>query len=293
MMASQNVLHPASGKLITLPSQDMILGCYYLTRDKKGQIGEGMSFGSIDEVKIAHDNGKVAMHAIINVRHKGIWHKNTTAGRAIFNSIIPDELGYYDEIVSKKKLSFIIGESFVKAGNQRTVQLLDDLKDIGFKTATMSGVSISISDVIIPDAKHDIISRAEQEVDKIQQRFDRHVLTEGERYNKVIDVWTKATSDVADVMMDGLRSDDQGFNALYISSDSGARGSGDQIKQLAGMRGLMAKPRKSMIGGGEIIESPIQSNFKEGLSVMEYFISTHGARKGLADTALKTADAGY
>ena len=293
MMASQNVLHPASGKPITLPSQDMILGCYYLTRDKKGQIGEGMSFGSIDEVIIAHDNGKVAMHAIINVRHNGIWHKNTTAGRAIFNSIIPDELGYYDEIVSKKKLSFIIGESFVKAGNQRTVQLLDDLKDIGFKTATMSGVSISISDVIIPDAKHDIIDRAEQEVDKIQQRFDRHVLTEGERYNKVIDVWTKATSDVADVMMDGLRSDDQGFNPLYISSDSGARGSGDQIKQLAGMRGLMAKPRKSMIGGGEIIESPIQSNFKEGLSVMEYFISTHGARKGLADTALKTADAGY
>ena len=293
MMASQNVLHPASGKPITLPSQDMILGCYYLTRDKKGQVGEGMSFGSIDEVKIAHDNGRVAMHAVINVRHNGEWHKNTTAGRAIFNSIIPDELGYYDEIISKKKLSFIIGESFVKAGNQRTVQLLDDLKDIGFKTATMSGVSISISDVIIPDAKHEIIDRAEKEVDKIQQRFDRHVLTEGERYNKVIDVWTKATSDVADVMMDGLRSDDQGFNALYISSDSGARGSGDQIKQLAGMRGLMAKPRKSMVGGGEIIESPIQSNFKEGLSVMEYFISTHGARKGLADTALKTADAGY
>jgi DNA-directed RNA polymerase subunit beta' len=293
MMASQNVLHPASGKPITLPSQDMILGCYYLTREKKDQVGEGMSFGSIDEVKIAHDNGRVAMHAIINVRHNGEWHKNTTAGRAIFNSIIPDELGYYDEIISKKRLSYIIGESFVKAGNQRTVQLLDDLKDIGFKTATMSGVSISISDVIIPDAKHDIINKAEHEVDKIQQRFDRHVLTEGERYNKVIDVWTKATSDVADVMMDGLRSDEQGFNALYISSDSGARGSGDQIKQLAGMRGLMAKPRKSMVGGGEIIESPIQSNFKEGLSVMEYFISTHGARKGLADTALKTADAGY
>ena len=193
----------------------------------------------------------------------------------------------------RKKLSFIIGESFVKAGNQKTVQLLDDLKDIGFKTATMSGVSISISDIIIPDAKHDIINRAENEVEKIQQRFDRHVLTEGERYNKVIDVWTKATSEVADVMMDGLRSDEEGFNSLFISSDSGARGSGDQIKQLAGMRGLMAKPRKSMVGGGEIIESPIQSNFKEGLSVMEYFISTHGARKGLADTALKTADAGY
>jgi len=293
MMASQNVLHPASGKPITLPSQDMILGCYYLTREKKGDVGEGKSFGSLDEVRIAYDNGRVGMHAIVNVRHNGVWHKNTTAGRAIFNSIIPEELGYYDEIISKKKLSFIIGESFVKAGNQKTVQLLDDLKDIGFKTATMSGVSISISDIIIPDAKHDIIDRAESEVDKIQQRFDRHVLTEGERYNKVIDVWTKATSEVADVMMDGLRSDDAGFNSLFISSDSGARGSGDQIKQLAGMRGLMAKPRKSMVGGGEIIESPIQSNFKEGLSVMEYFISTHGARKGLADTALKTADAGY
>ena len=293
MMASQNVLHPASGKPITLPSQDMILGCYYLTRGKKGDLGEGKSFGSLDEVRIAYDNGKVGMHAIINVRHNGQWYMNTTAGRAIFNSIIPEELGYYDEIISKKKLSFIIGESFVKAGNQKTVQLLDDLKDIGFKTATMSGVSISISDIIIPDAKHDIINRAENEVEKIQQRFDRHVLTEGERYNKVIDVWTKATSEVADVMMDGLRSDEEGFNSLFISSDSGARGSGDQIKQLAGMRGLMAKPRKSMVGGGEIIESPIQSNFKEGLSVMEYFISTHGARKGLADTALKTADAGY
>jgi len=293
MMASQNVLHPASGKPITVPSQDMILGCYYLTRKRTKQLGEGKNFGSIDEVKIAYENQKVGLHAIVNVRHNGQWYKDTTAGRAIFNAIIPDELGYYDEIISKKKLSFIIGESFVKAGNAKTVTLLDDLKDIGFKTATKSGISISISDIIIPDKKHDIIAGAEKEVEKIQGRFNRHILTEGERYNKVIDVWTKATSDVADVMMNGLKSDDEGFNSVYMMADSGARGSGDQIKQLAGMRGLMAKPRKSMVGGGEIIESPIQSNFKEGLSVMEYFISTHGARKGLADTALKTADAGY
>ena len=233
------------------------------------------------------------MHAIVNVRHNGNWYKNTTAGRAIFNAIIPEELGYYDEMISKKRLSFIIGESFVKAGNDKTVKLLDNLKDIGFKTATKSGISISISDIIIPDEKNNIIDKAEQEVDKIQGRFNRHILTEGERYNKVIDVWTKATSDIAGEMMKGLKSDDEGFNSVYMMADSGARGSGDQIKQLAGMRGLMAKPRKSMIGGGEIIESPIQSNFKEGLSIMEYFISTHGARKGLADTALKTADAGY
>ena len=293
MMASQNVLHPASGKPITVPSQDMILGCYYLTRRRNKQLGEGKNFGSIDEVKIAYENKKVGLHATVNVRHNGQWHKDTTAGRAMFNAIIPDELGYYDEIISKKRLSFIIGESFVKAGNDKTVTLLDDLKDIGFKTATKSGISISISDIIIPDKKHDIIAGAEKEVDKIQGRFNRHILTEGERYNKVIDVWTKATSDVAAVMMNGLKSDDEGFNSVYMMADSGARGSGDQIKQLAGMRGLMAKPRKSMVGGGEIIESPIQSNFKEGLSVMEYFISTHGARKGLADTALKTADAGY
>ena len=293
MMASQNVLHPASGKPITLPSQDMILGCYYLTRERTGQKGEGKMFGSIDEVKLAYDNDKVGLHAIVNVRHNGVWHKNTTAGRAIFNAIVPDELGYYDEMISKKRLSFIIGESFVKAGNDKTVKLLDDLKDIGFKTATKSGISISISDILIPDEKHDIINGAEKEVEKIQGRFNRHILTEGERYNKVIDVWTKATSDIAAEMMKGLKSDEEGFNSVYMMADSGARGSGDQIKQLAGMRGLMAKPRKSMVGGGVIIESPIQSNFKEGLSVMEYFISTHGARKGLADTALKTADAGY
>ena len=293
MMASQNILHPASGRPITLPSQDMILGCYYLTRKRTKQKGEGKIFGSIEEVKIAYENKKVDLHAIVNLRHDGKWYKDTTVGRAIFNSIIPSELGYYDEMISKKKLSYIIGDSFVKAGNEKTVKLLDDLKDLGFSTATKSGTSISITDIRIPELKNDIINKAEQEVEKIQGRFNRHILTEGERYNKVIDIWTKATSDVASEMMKGLQSEDEGFNSVYMMADSGARGSGDQIKQLAGMRGLMAKPRKSMIGGGEIIESPIMSNFKEGLSVMEYFISTHGARKGLADTALKTADAGY
>ena len=201
MMASQNVLHPASGKPITVPSQDMILGCYYLTRKRTKQLGEGKNFGSIDEVKIAYENQKVGLHAIVNVRHNGQWYKDTTAGRAIFNAIIPDELGYYDEIISKKKLSFIIGESFVKAGNAKTVTLLDDLKDIGFKTATKSGISISISDIIIPDKKHDIIAGAEKEVDKIQGRFNRHILTEGERYNKVIDIWSRTSEEVAKAMM--------------------------------------------------------------------------------------------
>ncbi len=293
MMASQNILHPASGRPITLPSQDMILGCYYLTRKRAKQKGEGKIFGSIDEVKIAYENRKVDLHAIVNLRHNGQWYKETTVGRALFNSIIPSELNYYDEMISKKKLSYIIGDSFVKAGNDKTVKLLDDLKHLGFSIATKSGTSISISDILIPELKNDIINRAEQEVEKIQGRFKRHILTEGERYNKVIDIWTKATSDVASAMMTGIQSQDEGFNSVFMMADSGARGSRDQIKQLAGMRGLMAKPRKSMIGGGEIIENPIMSNFKEGLSVMEYFISTHGARKGLADTALKTADAGY
>ncbi len=293
MMASQNILHPASGRPITLPSQDMILGCYYLTSKKEKQKGEGKIFGSIHEVKIAHENERVDLHAIISLRHNGEWYKNTTVGRAIFNSIIPSELGYYDETISKKKLSYIIGDSFVKAGNDKTVKLLDDLKDLGFSTATKSGTSISINDILIPDMKNNIIDQARGEVEKVQARFNRHILTEGERYNKVIDIWTKATNDVKDEMMKGIKSDEEGFNSVFMMADSGARGSTDQIKQLAGMRGLMAKPRKSMIGGGEIIENPIMSNFKEGLSVMEYFISTHGARKGLADTALKTADAGY
>ena len=294
MLSSHNVLHPANGKPISVPSQDMVLGCYYLTRPKTGTLGEGKSFGSIDEVLIAFENKRVDMHAIINLRHDGKWYKETTVGRAIFNSILPKELEYADLTISKNDLVKIINQAYLVSGNYKTVDFLDNLKDLGFASATQGGCSISISDVMIPDQKDDIIQSAQSKVDSITEKYNRHILTDGERYNKVIDVWTHATNQVAATMMDGLKNDGQGFNPVYMMADSGARGSQDQIKQLAGMRGLMAKPKKSMTGGkGEIIESPIISNFKEGLSVLEYFISTHGARKGLADTALKTADAGY
>jgi len=294
MLSSHNILHPANGKPIAIPSQDMVLGCYYLTRPKAGDKGEGKIFGSINEVLLAYENKAVGLHAIIDLRHKGQWYKKTSVGRAIFNSIVPDDLDYFDTLVSKKALSKIVNQSYLIAGNYKTVEFLDKLKELGFNTATNSGSSISISDILIPNDKDEIIGKAEKEVDGIQQNFVNHILTDGERYNKVIDVWTHATNHVANSMMNGLRNDRQGFNPVYMMADSGARGSQDQIKQLAGMRGLMAKPKKSMTGGqGEIIESPIISNFKEGLTVMEYFISTHGARKGLADTALKTADAGY
>jgi len=294
MLSSHNILHPANGKPITIPSQDMVLGCHYLTRPKTGDKGEGKIFGSLNEVLMAYENKAVGLHAIIDVRHKGIWNKKTTVGRAIFNSIMPDDLDYFDELISKKTLGKVVNQSYLVAGNYKTVEFLDKLKDLGFTIATSSGSSISISDILIPVDKDSIIKTAEDEVASIQQNFVNHILTDGERYNKVIDVWTHATNHVANSMMKGLKVDRQGFNPVFMMADSGARGSQDQIKQLAGMRGLMAKPKKSMTGGqGEIIESPIKSNFKEGLSVMEYFISTHGARKGLADTALKTADAGY
>jgi len=294
MLSSHNVLHPANGRPIAIPSQDMVLGCYYLTRPRKGAKGEGKSFGSIDEVLLAIENKVVDLHAIINVRYKGKWIKETTAGRVVFNSILPEEMDYVDDLITKKRLGVVVNQAYLLAGNYKTVQFLDKLKELGFITATKSGSSISISDILIPEQKYAIIEAAYREVDEIEDKFERHILTDGERYNKVIDVWTHATNKVAATMMDGLRKDHDGFNPVFMMADSGARGSQDQIKQLAGMRGLMAKPQKSMTGGkGEIIESPITSNFKEGLSVMEYFISTHGARKGLADTALKTADAGY
>ena len=294
MLSSHNILHPAHGYPITVPSQDMVLGCYYLTKLKKGDKGEGMLFSSLDEVSLAYENGSVGLHAIINVRTKDGWQENTTVGRAILNSIFPEEIGFIDEMISKKRLEKIIYDAYLTAGNHRTGIFLDDLKNLGFKFATQSGVSIAIDDVLIPEEKFDIIDRATKEVNSIHLKHERQIITEGERYNKVIDIWTHVTNEVAAKMMKHLETDQEGFNSVYMMADSGARGSQDQIKQLAGMRGLMAKPRKSMTGGkGEIIESPITSNFKEGLTVLEYFISTHGARKGLADTALKTADAGY
>ena len=294
MLASHNILHPANGQPIAVPSQDMVLGCYYLTRPKEGDKGEGKFFGSIGEGLLAYENKAVGLHAIVNVRHNGKWIKNTTVGRIIFSSVLPEGVEFVNDLINKKKLTQIVNHVYLITGNFQTVLFLDRLKELGFRMATVSGVSIAISDVLIPEQKDDILDEAQKEVDEIKNKFDRHILTDGERYNKVIDVWTHATNRVAGSMMDALRQDRGGFNPVYMMADSGARGSQDQIKQLAGMRGLMAKPQKSMKGGvGEIIESPITSNFKEGLSVFEYFISTHGARKGLADTALKTADAGY
>ena len=294
MLSSHNILHPANGQPIAVPSQDMVLGCYYLTRPKEGDKGEGKIFGSIQEGLLAYENKAVGLHSIVDVRHNGKWIKKTTVGRIIFNSILPDDVEYVNDIINKKMLTKIVNNAYLLSGNYQTVLFLDRLKDLGFGMATHSGASIAISDVLIPNEKNAILSSAQQEVDEIKRKFDRHILTDGERYNKVIDVWTHTANQMAMTMMNTLKEDRQGFNPVYMMADSGARGSQDQIKQLAGMRGLMAKPQKSMKGGvGEIIESPITSNFKEGLSVFEYFISTHGARKGLADTALKTADAGY
>jgi DNA-directed RNA polymerase subunit beta' len=294
MLSSHNILHPANGQPIAVPSQDMVLGCYYLTLPKEKAKGHGKIFSSLSEVRIAFENKAVDLHAIINVRHKGKWYKKTTVGRTIFNGTLPEEMDYVDELINKKTLTKVVNQTYLIAGNYKTVKFLDDLKALGFEMATISGSSIAISDILIPDSKYEILEKATKEVDGVKAKYDRHILTDGERYNKVIDIWTHATNDVAASMMEGLEKDRSGFNPVFMMADSGARGSQDQIKQLAGMRGLMAKPQKSMKGGvGEIIESPITSNFKEGLSVFEYFISTHGARKGLADTALKTADAGY
>ena len=294
MLSSHNILHPANGQPIAVPSQDMVLGCYYLTRPKVGDKGEGKIFGSLEEGRLAYENKAVGLHSIVNLRHNNKWIKKTTVGRIIFNSILPDGLEFVNEIVGKKQLTKIVNNAYLLSGNYQTVIFLDRLKDLGFGMATVSGASIAISDVLIPDEKDEILNNAQKEVDEIKNKFDRHILTDGERYNKVIDIWTHTANKMATTMMGALEEDKQGFNPVFMMADSGARGSQDQIKQLAGMRGLMAKPQKSMKGGvGEIIESPITSNFKEGLSVFEYFISTHGARKGLADTALKTADAGY
>lgn len=294
MLSSHNILHPAHGRPIAIPSQDMVLGTYYLTRSRDGELGEGSKFGSIEEVSLAFANNEITPHAKIDVRLKGEWIKETTVGRVLFNSILPDEMPFYNEIIDKKKITRIIGKSYKDCGNFKTVSFLDNLKDLGFGFAYKSGLSIAISDIHIPEKKAELLAKADAIVEDIQGKFERHVLTEGERYNKVIDIWTHATNDVAAEMFIELKSDNQGFNPLFMMADSGARGSQDQIKQLAGMRGLMAKPKKSMVGAsGEIIENPIRANFKEGLNPFEYFISTHGARKGLADTALKTADAGY
>jgi DNA-directed RNA polymerase subunit beta' len=296
MMANQNILHPAHGRPIAVPSQDMVLGIYYLTKRRAGDMGEGKLFSDLDEVILAYNNGKIGLHAQILVRMGGRIIETTT-GRILFHRILPEEVKakhFFNELLTKKRLEEIVYICHKEVGNAKTAMFLDQLKEIGFSTATMGGLSVSLEDVLIPDQKHQLVDQASQRVEEIQSIYQDGIITDGERYNQIIDIWTHTTTDVAEIMFSQMRRSQQGFNPVFMMADSGARGSIEQIKQLAGMRGLMAKPQKTMTGQkGEIIESPITANFKEGLSVLEYFISTHGARKGLADTALKTADAGY
>ena len=321
MMASNNILSPASGKPIAVPSHDMVLGIHYLTKHKQGEKGEGMIFADPGEVVTAYQNHKVDLHAKIKVRGitkavcevegKGKkaepvpvarWKDWTTVGRVLFNQIVPPELGPLNAPQGKKELSRLVERCYKSLGQYRTVLLLDDLKRTGYHFATKAGLSISVSDMHIPALKKDAIVEARKKVKEIEKQAKNALITEAERYNKIIDIWTHVTDKIADVMFDDMKkqefekyvADQPRFNSVFLMADSGARGSRQQIRQLAGMRGLMAKPQKKLTGGvGEIIEQPIISNFREGLTVLEYFISTHGGRKGLADTALKTADAGY
>lgn len=293
MLSSHNLLSPQNGDPIAIANQEIVLGCYYLTKYKKGDIGEDKLFSSADEVIMAHDAGKLGLHAKIKVRYNGQMLETTT-GRVIFNKIVPEGVGYINELLTKKGIVKNISKVFKIVGNVKTVEFLDKLKDIGFSYAMKGGLSVNLDDIQVPEAKNKIIESAQKKVDAVEKSRMRGLITEGERYNKVIDIWTHATNEVKSALMTTLKTSVDGFNSLHMMIDSGARGSQDQVSQLAGMRGLMAKPQKSMTGqAGEIIENPIIANFKEGLSILEYFISTHGARKGLADTALKTADAGY
>ncbi len=293
MLSSHNILSPQNGSPIVVPTQDIVLGCYYLTKVKVGAKGEGMIFSDAGEVLIAYDNRAVELHAKIKVMIKNELIE-TTVGRVIFNKIVPEEMGFWNELLIKKVFSSFIYKMFVKLGNEVTARFLDDLKELGFRYSTAAGISISFSDMLIPEEKVKLINDSNSKVSDIINEHDQGFITDAERYNKIIDVWTHTTNNVSKSLMDKIRTDQSGFNSLHMMVDSGARGSQEQVRQLAGMRGLMMKPQKSLSGAsGEIIENPIVANFKEGLSVLEYFISTHGARKGLADTALKTADAGY
>ncbi|MBN1466855.1 DNA-directed RNA polymerase subunit beta' [candidate division KSB1 bacterium] len=293
MLSSHNLLSPAHGRPLAIPSQDMVLGLYYLTKKRTGTKGEGMLFSSPDEVIIAYEDSRIHLNAPIKVRINGKLIE-TTVGRVILNEALPKELGFVNTLLTKKGTETLIARAYGLIGNHRTARMLDMIKQIGFYFAMKSGSSIGIYDVIVPDEKQLLLNEAFKAVDTIQKRYERGIITDGERYNQIIDIWTHTTSNVAEKMFNTLAKDRQGFNPIFMMADSGARGSKEQIRQLAGMRGLMAKPQKKMTGSmGEIIESPITANFREGLSMLEYFISTHGARKGLADTALKTADAGY
>lgn len=307
MLSSHNILNPANGAPITVPSQDMVLGLYYVTKGRKSTpkvpiIGEGSTFYNSQEVVIAINEGKLSKHANIKVRVKVRDENNnlvtklmeTVAGRVLFNEVVPEEVGYVNELLTKKKLQQIIATVYKIAGIAKTAKFLDDIKELGFQSAFRGGLSMGLNDVMIPENKNSLVQQAKEEVDVVWNNYLMGLITDNERYNQVIDIWTRINSQITNTLMTQLEDDQQGFNSIYMMMHSGARGSREQIRQLGGMRGLMAKPQKNLQGSvGEIIENPILSNFKEGLDVIEYFISTHGARKGLADTALKTADAGY
>ena len=306
MLASHNILNPQNGTPITLPSQDMVLGLYYITKGKKSTEaekvrGEGKIFYSNDEVIIAYNEGVIDLHAYIkvktNIRNADglLVHKliETTVGRVLFNQNVPNEVGFVNALLTKKNLREIIGDIIKITNIPKTVKFLDDIKQLGFRTAFQGGLSFSINDLIIPDIKEELLDNAKIEVNEVWDNYNVGLITNNERYNQIVDIWSRVDTRITETLIRELSNDKQGFNSVFMMLDSGARGSKQQIKQLAGMRGLMAKPRKSGSSGSEIIENPILSNFKGGLNVLDYFISTHGARKGLADTALKTADAGY
>ena len=300
MLQSHNILNPANGAPITVPSQDMVLGLYYITKIRPGAKGEGLTFYGPEEALIARNEGRCDLHALVKVvvddLVDGKIQKRmveTSVGRVIVNGIIPDEVGFFNDVISKKTLRGLISSVIKAVGMAEACEFLDGIKNLGYRMAYVAGLSFNLGDIIIPPEKEAIVERGRKEVEEITNNYNMGFITNKERYNQVIDAWTHVNTDLGNILMKEMTEADQGFNAVYMMLDSGARGSKDQIKQLSGMRGLMAKPQKSGAEGGQIIENPILSNFKEGLSVLEYFISTHGARKGLADTALKTADAGY
>ncbi|WP_300300591.1 DNA-directed RNA polymerase subunit beta' [uncultured Muribaculum sp.] len=302
MLGAHNILNPANGAPITVPSQDMVLGLYYITKLRPGALGEGHKFYGPEEALIAYNEGRISLHAPISVfvddideQGNPIQHlvDNTSVGRVIFNQSVPKEIGYVNKIISKKSLRDIIGDVISTCGVTRSAQFLDDIKNLGYYMAFRGGLSFNLGDVLIPPEKEQLVAEGNEQVQEVLNNYAMGFITNNERYNQIIDIWTHVNSRLTDILMKQMTAANQGFNSVFMMLDSGARGSKDQIRQLAGMRGLMAKPQKAGAEGGQIIENPILANFKEGLSVLEYFISTHGARKGLADTALKTADAGY
>ena len=301
MLQSHNILNPANGAPITVPSQDMVLGLYYITKIRPGAKGEGLTFYGPEEAIIAHNEGKCDLHAQVKVlvtdlNENGEYEKKiieTSVGRVIVNGIVPQEVGFVNKVISKKSLRDIIADVIKKVGFARACEFLDGIKNLGYRMAYKAGLSFNLDDIIIPPEKQDLIEKGNREVEEIMNNYNMGFITDNERYNQVIDTWTHVNNDIGNILLKEMTEADQGFNAVFMMLDSGARGSKDQIKQLSGIRGLMAKPQKAGAEGAQIIENPILSNFKEGMSVLEYFIASHGARKGLADTAMKTADAGY